>query len=221
MLRWAWMLLPALIPLFPLPDHALLIGVPASYRVFEPRYRALVDDLLGIDDHEQRWLAIPQLAEGWQSDYFGAPAIRSCAALAKARHIRPSSHGEFEIIVEGIQRCILQEQDSDRPYRLARPEPFGEEPVDDGIVATHLDDLLGHVGILLHQLGDRGRKLALLVDEDLAPGLLVDRLGAVMLGDARSRQAFLENRNLVERIDWLRKVLHDALGRGPQTPSVN
>ena len=79
MLRWAWMLLPALVPLFPLPDHALLIGVPASYRVFEPRYRALVDDLLGIDDHEQRWLAIPQLAEGWQSDYFGAPAIRSCA----------------------------------------------------------------------------------------------------------------------------------------------
>ena len=38
--------LPNEVPLFPLPDHVFLPSIQAPYRVFEPRYRALVDALL-------------------------------------------------------------------------------------------------------------------------------------------------------------------------------
>ena len=39
------MQLPLSIPIFPLPDHVLLPAIPTAYRIFEPRYRALVVDL--------------------------------------------------------------------------------------------------------------------------------------------------------------------------------
>lgn len=214
--------LPAEVPLFPLPNQVLLIGVPVLYRVFEPRYRALVDDLLGCADPSRRWLAIPGLAEGWQSDYYGNPPILTCAALAQVRSIRPSSHGEFEIIVEGIMRCDLHEVPSNQPYRLARPTLRPDEPVDDATVASHLDDLLGHVGVLLRSLGDRAQRLAQVINEDAPPQDLVDCLGAVMLGDHQRRQYFLEQRNLIARIDLLRDLLHQALGQGPgMQPSNN
>jgi Lon protease-like protein len=210
------------VPLFPLPDNVLLIGVPATYRVFEPRYRALVDDLLAIEQPSNRWLAIPRLADGWQQDYYGSPAILPCAALAIARTIRPSMQGEFEIVVEGVMRCELQEIPSEQPYRRAHALPRPDEPVDEALIAQHMEDLLGHVGMLLHSLGDRGRRLAQLIDEDIAPAIVVDRLGAAILHDHRHRQSFLENRSLVSRIDDLRGVLHRALGGGPGlTPSVN
>lgn len=214
--------LPTQVPLFPLPNQVLLIGVPVLYRVFEPRYRALVDDLLGLSDPADRWLAIPGLAEGWQSDYYGNPPILTCAAVARVRSIRPSSHGEFEIIVEGLARCDLHEVPSAQPYRLARPTPRPDEPVDDTEVAHHLDDLLGHVGVLLRSLGDRAQRLAQVINENAPPEDLVDCLGAVMLGDHQRRQYFLEQRNLIARIDLLRDMLHQALGKGPgMAPSHN
>ncbi len=40
--------LPRSVPVFPLPDHVFLPGVPVPYRIFEPRYRALVRDLLKL-----------------------------------------------------------------------------------------------------------------------------------------------------------------------------
>ena len=32
------------VPLFPLPGHVLLPGLPVPFLIFEPRYRALVSD---------------------------------------------------------------------------------------------------------------------------------------------------------------------------------
>lgn len=55
--------LPDLLPLFPLPGHVLLPGLAVPFRIFEPRYRALVRDLLAVRA-ERRWLAVPCLAPG-------------------------------------------------------------------------------------------------------------------------------------------------------------
>jgi len=214
--------IPAQIPLFPLPDNVLLIGVPALYRAFEPRYRALVDSLLEQNDPRQRWLAIPRLVDGWQQDYYGAPPFHPCVALAQVRNIRPASQGEFELVVEGIVRCDLAEIRSHHPYRLARPTLRTDEPVDAEQLALHVHDLLGHVGMVLRVLGDRGQRLAQVIDEQAEPGELVDRLGAALLGDHRLRQDFLEQRSLIARTDLLRNVIHTSLGRGPgMQPSEN
>lgn len=214
---------PATVPLFPLPNQVLLIGVPTTYRVFEPRYRALIDDLLQCHSSEQRWLAIPTLADGWQQDYYGKPAIIPCAALAVARSIRPSAHGEFEVLIEGVTRCRLNEIATDTPYRRAEVTVLPDEPVDDTQVSTHMQGLLGHLQLILRRMGDKAGHLARLIDEDdRDPALMVDRLAAVMITDAKARRTFLEERNVIHRIDHLTLLMHQAIGHGPQSqPSEN
>jgi hypothetical protein len=215
---------PDLIPLFPLPDHVLLLGVPMPYRIFEPRYRAMVDDLLG-QPPEQRFLAVPRLAPGWESAAHGAPAFAACAALAVARNIRPLADAQFLMVVEGIQRCRLEERPSGHPYRLAHPEPLPDLPEDPSGIPTALSGLLVQVAMLRERLGKRGEALGLLVADTSDRGALIDRLGAALLGDLGDRQAFLESRSLAQRIALLRSGLDTVLARlhrrGRWDPSKN
>lgn len=217
--------LPEVVPLFPLPDHVLLLGLPHDYRMFELRYRTLVDDLLQRPPGE-RWLAVPRLAEGWQQDYHGAPPFLPCAALAQARHIRPLAGGEWAVAVEGVARCRLIERASDRPYRLARPEPIADLPAAPTAIARGVAGLLALVRELAEGLGPRGQTVIALAAGTADAAALVDRLGSALLGDLAVRQRFLEMRRLTERIallsEGLRRVLASARpGRGRRDPSTN
>ena len=112
-------LLPTEVPLFPLPDHVLLPKVPAPYRVFEPRYRALVEHLLEQpEDH--RWLSVPRLAPGWKSDYHGQPPIHQVATLGRITTCEALAGGHYFILVEGVARIQLTESVSKHPFRTAR-----------------------------------------------------------------------------------------------------
>jgi Lon protease-like protein len=205
---------PSMVPLFPLPDHVLLPGLPKLYRMFEPRYRHLVDDLIGLAP-AQRWLAIPRLVDGWQSDYYGAPPFHPVAALAKARSIRPLADGEWEVIVEGIARCRLTEVPSTRPYRLAESQPLSDLPDDQGSVSVGVAEVLGLVSRVRERLGPRGDALAPLLVNTQDPTFLIDRLGAALLGDVEVRQTFLACRRVSERIELLRDGMARILGTPP------
>jgi len=215
---------PNLVPLFPLPDHVLLIGVPMPFRIFEPRYRALVDDLLG-QDSDQRWLAVPRLAEGWESDYHGAPAFVAHAALAKVLNIRPLADAQFLVVVEGVVRCQLDERPSNFPYRLAHPRVMMDDSDEAGVVDQSLAALLVQVERLSSSLGPRGEALRLLVADTTNQSALVDRLGSAVLGDLGDRQRFLESRRVGERIGLLRQTVAAVLARltrrGKWDPSQN
>lgn len=217
--------LPTVVPLFPLPDHVLLLGLPRLYRMFEPRYRTLVDDLIGRDPGA-RWLALPRLAVGWEGNYHSTPRFHAHAALAKARSIRPLANGEWEVIVEGVARCRLDERPSQHPYRLAAVEPLPDLPDDPDAVAVGVAEVLDLVALVRERLGPRGAALAPLLVNTQDAGALVDRLGSALLGDVEVRQAFLETRRLTARIGLLRDGLQRVVGgtgpgRGAWEPSVN
>lgn len=223
--RTGGMELPPVVALFPLPDHVLLLGLPKVYRMFEPRYRMLVDDLIGRDPAE-RWLALPRLTVGWEGDYYGQPVFHPHAALAKARSIRPLANGEWEVIVEGVARCRLDERPSPHPYRLAAVEPLADLPDDPGEIEVGVAEVLGLIARVREGLGARGDALAPLLVNTQDAGGLVDRLGSALIGDVEVRQTFLETRRLTARIDLLRDGLAQVLrradpGRGRWDPSTN
>ena len=223
--RTGGMELPPVVALFPLPDHVLLLGLPKVYRMFEPRYRTLVDDLIGRDPAE-RWLALPRLTVGWEGDYYGQPVFHPHAALAKARSIRPLANGEWEVIVEGVARCRLDECPSPHPYRLAAVEPLADLPDDPGEIEVGVAEVLGLIARVRAGLGARGDALAPLLVNTQDAGGLVDRLGSALIGDVEVRQTFLETRRLTARIDLLRDGLAQVLrradpGRGRWDPSTN
>jgi len=215
---------PDVVPLFPLPDHVLLIGVPMPFRIFEPRYRSMIDDVLG-QNPEQRYIAVPRLAEGWETDYHGAPAFVAHAALAKVLNIRPLADAQFLVVVEGVVRCHLVECPSTFPYRLARPQIMVDEPDEPDVVGQALTALLAQVERLSASLGHRGEALRKLVADVSDQAAVIDRLGSAVLGDLGDRQTFLESRRVGERIGILRQALAAALSRltrrGKWEPSEN
>jgi Lon protease-like protein len=219
--------LPQFVPIFPLPDHVLLVGLPTPYRVFEPRYRALVDDLLGREPSD-RWLGVPRLSPGWQSDYEASPAFNSIAAVGLVRNIRPLDDGQFMIIIEGLIRCSLSEVESKFPYRLARPTQRGDLPntLSEENQATGIATVLRHVDLLRQRLGPSGSLFKPLIDNQSDPIALVDRLGAALLSDLDVRQSFLEAQRLSERISLLQRglaALLDLSDKSKQNwdPSIN
>ena len=64
-------MLPAIIPIFPLPNAVLFPGVFLPLHIFEPRYRAMVADALEGD----RLIGMMLLKPGWESDYEGRPPV--------------------------------------------------------------------------------------------------------------------------------------------------
>jgi Lon protease-like protein len=105
-----------LLPLFPLPNLVFFPHTRLPLHVFEPRYRQMVQDAL---DGDQRF-GIVLLRPGWESDYYGAPAVYSTGTLATIEQAVPLEDGRFNILVRGDIRFRIVEEVSRVPYRTAR-----------------------------------------------------------------------------------------------------
>lgn len=203
---------PDVLPLFPLPDHVLLPGVPVPFRIFEPRYRQLIADLEALPEDE-RWLVVPRLADGWKTDYHGRPRFLPVAAAARLVRVEPLDAAESLIVVEGVLRLRLEEIPSTKPYRLAHWTSMPDEGVPGEAALIAAEQVLAKVRVLARRVGDGAEQLT-----ELAAGddrvLAADRLAALLLSDPDVRQRHLENRNVTERLGEFVRHLTRQLGPG-------
>lgn len=208
---------PDLLPLFPLPDQVLLPGVPTPFRIFEPRYLALIADLKQLPE-DQRWLAVPRLARGWEDDYEGNPAFHSVVAPARLVHVRDLAQGQYLIVAQGEGRAVLSEETSHLPYRIARSEHLPDEPAEMSAttLVTATDRLLSRVRLLARRNGAAAEQIDQLAAA-VGPGPeLIERLAAVLITEPDVRQAYLECRTPDGRVTLFRQVVDGALGPGAQ-----
>ncbi|MBP7147932.1 MAG: LON peptidase substrate-binding domain-containing protein [Acidobacteria bacterium] len=217
---------PQHVALFPLPDHVLLPGLATPYRIFEPRYRALVADLLRLPSAE-RWIAVPRLAPGWERDYEGAPAFCPVASVGRLADVAPLPNGEYHIVVEPEARCRILEIASDRPYRLGRPEPYIDDPLPPAAAASlavSLEGLVQSTLALAQVLGPAAGELASLLRDRSNGELLVFRVGSVFVPEPDERQRLIEARSPLARADQVLervvRLLELASRRGPTKDRV-
>lgn len=204
--------LPEVVPIFPIPDHVFLPGAASPYHVFEPRYREMVRDLIGLP-RESRWLAIPcikgPVAEAAPR---GAPPIREIATIGRLAAHRELPDGRFQVVVEGYGRCRLDEVSTDRLYRKARVFALEDEPSSDAFSARHsaqaLVQLAHRLFAALELPSQPDLGLADIADE---PRQVIERLGAVLVAPPEVRVVFLEARSLEARADLLLEYLGNAL----------
>jgi len=113
------------VPLFPLPGLFLFPGTALPLRIFEPRYRQMVEDLLDTSGR----LVLGTVMPGHEKAVMGAPPVHCVAGLGEiARHERLAD-GRFNIFVIGLTRVRLSEVESDRLYRKVEVAPLAERPV--------------------------------------------------------------------------------------------
>jgi hypothetical protein len=106
--------LPQVIPVFPLPGALLLPGGHMPLHIFEPRYRAMIQDVLA----GPRIIGMMQPRNPNQKakvqDLYGI----GCAGRVQA--FRETDDGRFYITLKGICRfAVIEELDAGTPYRQA------------------------------------------------------------------------------------------------------
>lgn len=121
-------MLPAILPLFPLPNLVLFPGMPVPLHVFEPRYCSMVADALA----GPRMMGMVLLRPGWEADYHGRPAVYEVGCAGRMEQCQPLADGRFDIVVKGTVRFRIREEHAGKPYRLAAvdaaPESGGDAP---------------------------------------------------------------------------------------------
>src|SRR4051812_11448112 len=120
-------MLPPTIPIFPLPNVVLFPNVFLPLHIFEPRYRAMVADALKGD----RMIGMTLLRPGFEADYDGRPAVYETGCAGLITHSEPLADGRYDIVLRGLEKFRIVEEDTSRPYRLARVEALPEVTGDD------------------------------------------------------------------------------------------
>ena len=196
--------LPATIPIFPLPDATLFPNASHPFRIFEPRYRAMIADALKGD----RIIGMVMLQPGHDAEYEGRPPIFpiGCAGLITSYEELPD--GEYNIVLGGLVKFRVTGEDNSRPYRLAHVVAMPE--VLDAKEAIALSQERRRMEGLLFAFFDRlglGQPPPGVPDEEL-----VDELSQYLPMDRLERQRLLERDDPLARagvvIDLLDKAVN-------------
>ena len=119
-----------LIPLFPL-GSPLFPGIVLPLRIFEPRYRRLVHDLLALPPgSDRRFFGVVAIRQGWEVERVApAEALYDVGCAARLQVVRPRPDGGFRIVTVGTERFRLLDVvvGDDPPYLQAEVEWLAEE----------------------------------------------------------------------------------------------
>ena len=119
-------MLPAEIPIFPLPNVVLFPSALLPLHIFEPRYRAMVADAL----EGERLIGMVMLRPGWEPHYESEPQVYPVGCAGFITHADRLPDGRYNIMLRGLEKFrIVNERgarEGDQRYRCARVEAIEE-----------------------------------------------------------------------------------------------
>jgi len=199
-----------LLPLFPLPNVVLFPNVFLPLHIFEARYREMIADAIASD----RMIGMVLLRPGWERDYEGRPAIYPIGCSGVVTHFEKLPDGRYNIVLRGLDRFRIAEEDHQRSYRRAVIDPLPERTVSEEDRAmirrqrSRLETLLSPAADNTGIEGARGsrasdRKMpASMSDEDT-----VNALAQYLDFEPLEKQALLEKPSLRARAESLVELL--------------
>lgn len=208
--------LPDPVPVFPLPNVVLFPHLGLPLHIFEPRYKAMVEQALVGD----RLLAMALLVPGASDADSDRPAIFDTVCIGRITAEERLEDGRFNLILHGITRAaIVEEVDTDTPWRQLRVETFVDayspEPLfnrDDRrreLLREFRAHFPKHEGdSVCHQLEDA----------DFPLGILCDILASASLLSPTARQELLAELDVDLRGDLLLARLKAARAAAQAAP---
>jgi hypothetical protein len=192
-------MLPATIPIFPLPNVVLFPNVFLPLHIFEPRYREMVNDALEGD----RIIGMVLLRPGYESDYEGRPPIYPVGCAGVISQAQQLSDGRYNIVLRGLEKFRVEGEDTSRSYRLAHIETLMER-LGEGERALVRAERRRLEALLVPQPEGRGVENvpSSMSDEDL-----VNTLAQYLELETVEKQALLERDGLLARCRSLIELL--------------
>jgi uncharacterized protein len=189
--------LPRLLPLFPLPDVVLFPSVPLPLHVFEPRYRKLTADVL----QSHKLVGMTLLRPGWKADYHGRPPVFPVGCAGRIEKWEALGGGRFNVLLRGVSRFRILEEQAGEPYRLASIQSLGDEGAD----AASLEGARSKVLAAIGRASD-GPSL-LVLQPGIGPDVLVNALSQTLDLAPLERQSLLDCDTLLGRYGRLLEIL--------------
>ena len=189
-----------LLPLFPLPNVVLFPNVFLPLHIFEPRYREMMADALASD----RMIGMVLLRPGWEPDYEGRPPIYPIGCTGVLTHHERLADGRYNLVLRGMERFRVLEEDLTLGYRRAVVEPLREQPLDAADRASIQRQRAKLESMLVPSQSSAGdpRMPTSMSDEDL-----VNALAQYLDLEPLEKQALLEKDSLRTRAESLVELL--------------
>ena len=201
--------LPEIIPVFPLNGALLLPRGQLPLNIFEPRYIAMIDDVMKAE----RIVGMVQTS-GEGSEAAKRPPVYGIGCAGRITSLEESGDGRYLVTLTGIARYrIVEELSAITPYRQCRVDfrsflrDLDEEQERDEV------DRAGVIGAL-RQFAERHRLSVDWDGIDAAPSdLLVNALAMMSPFGPKEKQALLEAADLKTRADVLIAIAEMDMAR--------
>lgn len=203
--------------MFPL-NTVLFPGVSVPLRVFEDRYRALVHELLRIEDPAERLFGSVAIREGYEVGERGGQSLHRIGCVLQLTDVEAHPDGTFDIIAVGRGRLRLDSLDASGPYLNGTVDllPDQVEKVDP-VIAERAMLTFEHYRERLSEI--HGEPV---LEGDLPRDAtyLSWSLAATCLLTMRDRQALLEADDAHLRLAMVTQMLRDELRAMAALPSL-
>jgi Lon protease-like protein len=188
------------LPIFPLQQVVLFPGMLLPLHVFEPRYVAMIRDVLGT----HRCIAMALVSER-SANMDGAPNFRPIAGVGSIMEHVELPGDRLHILLRGRARVRLEELPFTPPYRRAHATLISTQQ---GRIADNAIAALHHAaGAFARLIKRRNPNFDLHLPKDADPATIADALTHQLVLDSATRQAILESPNGTERIGRLTETL--------------
>jgi Lon protease-like protein len=200
-------MLPAILPLFPLPQVVLFPQTFLPLHVFEPRYQELAVDILNSHHH----LVIALMRENPDQGTFGETvATFDVGCLAEVVRAEPVTGGRWKLLLQGKEAVRLLQEHPGKPYRQVETEllPFDDAQLWHG---PHRRRLMEALRVYATSEGV-GVQLEELLELPLEDAGRLNTLAMALDFEPTERQFLLEARDLPTLADRMLQLLDFAVG---------
>lgn len=197
--------------LFPLPNLVMFPHVLQPLHIFEPRYRALLEESLADD----RLIAMAVLAPGWESDYDGRPPLRTSACLGRIVTHQQIEGGRYNVLLAGLKRVqIVRELPPTKLFREAEVNLLDDEypAADVQLRTTKQHSLIESFERILPNMPEVHQQLQELLGAEVSLGTLTDLVAYTLTMPLPEKCALLEELNVDRRCERLLRYLRTSAG---------
>ncbi len=196
------------LPLFPLPGATLFPRMTMPLHIFEPRYRAMVQQ--ARSGHIP--IAIGMIEPGKKNHDTPAVYAIAGAGFIEKQQMLPDGRSLIELV--GVSRVrILAEKETSLPYRVVRAERLEDAPCDPKAASRVLSTLKGVLFSLQTEQPEAASAFFKAMASQEEVGAIADAIAAVIQTDPLVQQQWLEQRDPVARLCAITELLGTFLAQ--------
>ena len=184
----------ARLPFFPLPRVVFFPGAFLPLHIFEQRYRDMVQACV----EGTGAMAIARLKPGYEENYEGSPDIYSVGGAGRIVDHQENPDGTHAIVLRGISRVALVEEESGALFRIAQARVLRDEGQVD---AGNMQTLIACATQVATVVRERHPEFELGIRPDDEASTIIDTLADRFVADSDERQMILEACKLADRCD--------------------